>query len=118
MLFVKEFQPYMAERTDMIRKSVLAFAREVFFSHIDIITSHNDRLVLRVYIDVNGNDAYDDMIIYEGKYHFHEGVLKKIKMNQFFKETERLCNRCQEDIIKAANSWCKDLGLPELTEEC
>ncbi len=105
----------MAERKVMSKVSTLVYATNVFFNHIEIIESHNGRLVLGVYIDADANTVYDEMIIYEGKYHFRGGFLKKLKTHR--KRAEEFCNRCQEEILKEANSLCEDFGLPELTEE-
>lgn len=93
------------------------FVERVNFSSLDIVTECNGRLIFEVCFRADNNDVKEKMIVYNGRYHFHEGnKLKKIKQ-----KSERMpapyYDGCMDAIMEEANRWCEELGLPKLTEE-
>lgn len=84
---------------------------------VDIVAECNDRLIFEVCFRADNSDVKEKMIIYNGRYHFHEGnKLKKIK-EKSERMPESYYNECMDAIMEEANRWCEELGLPKLTEE-
>lgn len=97
------------------------FAERVDLEYVDFIGICNNRLILEVCIFAGhrsgGSTLKEKMIVHDGKYHFRKhSHLKAIKQISKYLDTERY-DKCIQDIIKETNSWCEDLGLPEVTEE-
>lgn len=97
------------------------YTERVDLEYVDFIGICNNRLILEVCIFAGhrsgGSTLKEKMIVHDGKYHFREhSHLKKVKHSKFL--DDKSYDTCIQDIIKETNSWCEDLGLPEITGEC
>lgn len=97
------------------------YTRRVDLEYVDFIGICNNRLIFEVCIfaghNSGGSTLKEKIIVYNRKYHFRENShLKRIKRTSKYLNNKSY-DACIQDIIKETNSWCEDLGLPEITEE-
>lgn len=84
--------------------------------NVEFLGTCNERLILEVSYVLDGDIGKQTMIIRNGQWHFREtNMFTKLLLDEQI--SRKQYQDCMNDILKEANRWCEDLGVPEITQK-